>query len=125
MDPAPGYERLLRVVLAVAIVGGPLGFLLGGLLAPAVHNSGRSTIAANAAANPVINATHLAAFAVASFLLPIGAAGLAYLAYRRTPWLPTIGGLLGVAGWLPFAALTALDGLAATMPNCPTAGHMR
>jgi multidrug transporter EmrE-like cation transporter len=120
--PAPGYERLLQVVLAVAIVGGPLGFFLGGLLAPAVHNSGQSTIAANAGANPAINVTHLAAFAVASFLLPIGAVGLAYLAYRRAPWLATIGGLLGVAGWLPFAALTALDGLAATMAQLPDSG---
>ncbi len=117
--PMPGYERLLHWVLAIAIVGGPLGYLLGGLLAPAVHHSGRSTIASNAAANSLTNATHLAAFVVASFLLPIGAAGLAHLAYRRTPWLATIGGLLGMVGWLPFSALTALDALAATMAHLP------
>lgn len=87
----PGYERLLRTVLAATIVGGPLGYLIGGLLAPAIHTSGRSTIDANAVANPATNAVHLMAFVVASFLLPVGAVGLAYLAYRRTPWLATIG----------------------------------
>jgi hypothetical protein len=107
------------MVLAAAIVGGPLGYLLGGLFAPAVHTSARSTITANAAANPVANTTHLAAFVAASFLLPIGAGGLAYLAYRRTPWLATIGGLLGVVGWLPFSALAALDALALTMAHLP------
>lgn len=43
----PGNERLLRMLLATAIVGGPLGHLLGGLLAPAIHTSGPSTIDAN------------------------------------------------------------------------------
>ncbi|XAS67698.1 hypothetical protein V3C33_20175 [Micrococcaceae bacterium Sec5.7] len=115
----PGHERLLRVVLATAIVGGPLGYLVGGLLAPAIHGSARSTIDANAAANPVTNAVHLTAFVVASFLLPVGAAGLAHLAYRRTPWLASIGGLLGVLGWLLFSALAALDDLANTMAHVP------
>ncbi|MDQ0212074.1 hypothetical protein [Arthrobacter bambusae] len=110
-----GTERVLRIVLAIAIVGGPLGYLVGGLLAPAIHTSGASTIDANAAADPVTNAVHVAAFVIASFLLPAGAAGLAYLCYRRMPWLATIGGLLGVVGWLPFSALAALDDLASTM----------
>lgn len=38
-----GTERVLRIVLATAIVGGPLGYLVGGLLAPAVHTSGTAT----------------------------------------------------------------------------------
>ena len=108
--------------MAVAVVGGPLGFLVGGALAPGVHVSGQATIAANAAANPVANAVHLAAFFVASFLLPIGAAGLAYLCYGRTPWLATIAGLLGVTGWLPFSALTALDDLGSAMATMPDSG---
>jgi hypothetical protein len=118
----PGHERLRRVVLAVAITGGPLAFVLGGVLAPSIHDTGQSSIAANAAANPIINATHLAAFVLASFLLPIGAIGLARLAYRRTPWLATIGGLLAVVGWLPFSALAALDDLASTMAQLPNSG---
>ena len=118
--PAP--ERLLRVVAAIAIVGGPLGFLVGGALAPAVHGSSRSTIAANVAASPVTNAAHLAGFVVASYLLPIGAIALASLAYRRTPWLATIGGLLAVVGWLPFSALAALDDLASAMAELPGSG---
>src|SRR6266542_3377640 len=86
----PSYQRRWQVVLAVAIVGGPLAYLLGGLLAPAIHDSGQASIAANAAANPTSNALHLAAFVLASYLLPIGAIGLAGLAYPRAPWLATI-----------------------------------
>jgi hypothetical protein len=115
----PGYQRLRQVVLAVAIVGGPLAFVVGGVLAPSIHETGQSTIAANVASNPVINALHVAAFVLASFLLPIGAFGLARLAYDRTPWLATIGGLLAVVGWLPFSALAALDDLARTMAQLP------
>jgi hypothetical protein len=118
----PGYQRLWQVVLAVAIVGGPLAFALGGVLAPSIHNTGQASIAANAAANPTTNAAHLAAFVLASYLLPIGAVGLAYLAYPRTPSLATIGGLLAVVGWLPFSALAALDDLTATMAHLPNSG---
>lgn len=122
--PVPGPERLWRVVVAIAVVGGPLGYLVGSALHPPVQEigTGALTIAANAEADPFINGLHLVAYVAASFLLPIGAAGLGYLAYHRTPWLATIGGLLGVAGWLPFAALTALDDLANTMAHLPDAG---
>jgi len=106
----------------VAIVGGPLAFVLGGVLAPSIHDTGRSSIAANAVANPVANGTHLAAFVVASYLLPIGAIGLARLAYPRRPWLATIGGLLALVGWLPFSALTALDDLTSSMAQLPAGG---
>lgn len=64
---------------------------------------------------------------VASYLLPIGAAGLAYLAHRRTPWAAAIGGLLAVVGWLPFSALTALDDLinvVADQPDASTLGGL-
>ena len=118
----PAHRRLLQLVMAVAIVGGPLSYLLGGLLAPAIHDSGRASIAANAAADPKSNAAHLAAFVLASFLLPVGAVGLAQLAYPRAPWLATIGGLLAVVGWLPFSALAALDDLTSTMASLPDGG---
>jgi multidrug transporter EmrE-like cation transporter len=121
----PGPERLCRAVMAIAIVGGPLGYLVGSALHPPVQEIGEGglTIAANAGADPFTNAVHLVAYVVASFLLPIGAAGLGYLAYRRTPWLAAISGLLGVVGWLPFAALTALDDLARTMAHLPESGR--
>jgi hypothetical protein len=119
---ASGPRRLCQAVLAVAIVGGPLAFVLGGVLAPSIHDTGRSSIAANAAANPVANGAHLAAFVVASYLLPIGAIGLAHLAYPRRPWLATIGGLLALVGWLPFSALTALDDLTSSMAQLPASG---
>jgi hypothetical protein len=118
----PPYRRLLQVVMAVAIVGGPLAYVLGGLLAPAIHDTGQASIAANAAAGQATNAVHLAAFVLASFLLPIGAVGLAQLAYPRAPWLATTGGLLAVVGWLPFSALAALDDLTSTMASLPDGG---
>lgn len=118
----PGHQRLIRWVLAIAVAGGPLGYLVGGLFAPAIHIAGPATLAANASAEPVANMVHLAAFFFASFLLPLGAAALAYLSYRRAPWLATIGGLLGVLGWLPFSALAALDDLASTMARLPGDG---
>jgi hypothetical protein len=118
----PAYRRLLELVMAVAIVGGPLTYVLGGVLAPSIHDTGQASIAANAAAGRTTNAVHLAAFVLASFLLPIGAVGLAQLAYSRAPWLATIGGLLAVVGWLPFSALTALDDLTSTMASLPDSG---
>ncbi|MFC0439989.1 hypothetical protein [Kutzneria buriramensis] len=117
MDPA----RLIRTVLAAAVVGGPLAACVGGLLSPAIHENGAVSIARNAAADPLGNGTHLAMFALASFLLPLSAVGLAWLAYPRTPWLATIGGLLAVLGWLPYSALTALDDLADQMAHLPNA----
>ncbi|WP_125609809.1 hypothetical protein [Specibacter cremeus] len=115
----PGHERLLRIVGAVAIVGGPLGYLVGGLLAPAIHGTGAATLDANATANPAANAVHVIAFVAASYLLPLGAVALGYLAYRHTPWQATIAGILGVVGWLPFSALAALDDLAIAMAGMP------
>jgi hypothetical protein len=118
----PAHRRLLQWVMAAAIVGGPLAYVLGGVLAPSIHDTGRASIAANAAAGQATNAAHLAAFVLASFLLPIGAAGLAQLAYPRAPWLATVGGLLAVVGWLPFSALAALDDLTSTMASLPDSG---
>ncbi|KAB8191962.1 hypothetical protein FH608_028905 [Nonomuraea phyllanthi] len=104
----------------MSIVGGPLSFLLGGLLAPPLmHMGGAETIAANAEADPAANTAHVIAFVAAGFLLPIGVVGLAWLARRHAPWPATIGGLLGVLGWIPLSALTALDELARTMGQLP------
>ena len=116
-----GPQALIRWVLAVAIVGGPLGYALGSRLIPSVHEPGTTTLAA-VQANPVTNAVHMVAYVLASFLLPIGALGLAYLAYRRTPWLATVGGLLAVLGWLPMPALVALDDLATVAAGLPARG---
>jgi hypothetical protein len=118
----PGYQRLTRVVLAASIVGGPLAFFVGGMLSPAIHESGQATLDANEALGQTGNAVRLAAFFAASFLLPLSAMGLARLAYDRAPWLATIGGLIAVLGWLPFSALTALDDLGVAMlhPSAPS-----
>ncbi|MFJ2032900.1 hypothetical protein [Streptosporangium sp. NPDC087985] len=108
--------------MAVAIIGGPLGYAVGSILISTVHEDGATSIAANAATNPITNTVHLVAYILASFLLPLGAVGLAQLAYARVPWLATIGGLLAVVGWLPFSALTALDDLMRAMAQLPGSG---
>lgn len=114
-----GVWRKIRAVLAVAIVGGPLGYLIGGVLSPSINATGQASIAASAAADPVANGAHMVAFVLASYLLPIGAVGLARLAYPHAPRLATVGGLLAVVGWLPFAALTALDDVTNAMAATP------
>jgi hypothetical protein len=72
----PSDERLLRIIVAIAIVGGPLGYLFGGALSPSVHRSGAETIASSSSANPGRNVLPLIAFFAASFLPPVGAAAL-------------------------------------------------
>jgi hypothetical protein len=104
-----GPTTLVFAALAIAVVGGPLGYLVGGALSPSIHQPAATSIAAAATADPATNAAHLVAFVVASYLLPVGGVALAWLAFGSRPWLATIGGLLAVAGWLPFSALTALD----------------
>jgi hypothetical protein len=73
--------------------------------------NGAANIAANAAANPLTNQLHVATYVLETFLLPLSVLGLAGLAIRRSPWLATIGGGLGLFGWLPWSALTAQDDL--------------
>lgn len=111
--------RLRRIASAVAVIGGPVGFLIGGLLSPTVQFDGAALIAANVAAGPLGNAAHLVAFGVASLLLPVSVLAMAGLVRPRSPWAAMIGGALGLLGWTPLAALTALDGLIYTMAQQP------
>ncbi|MFD2078224.1 hypothetical protein SAMN05421678_1308 [Actinopolymorpha cephalotaxi] len=113
-------QRLLHRLTAASVVGGPLCFWLGGLLAPpSMHTDGGQTVAANLAADPATNTAHLIAFFAASFLLPVSIVGLARLSWARTPWLSALGGLAGVVGWIPLSALTALDAAAVAMARMP------
>ena len=91
----------------------PIFLLLGTLLNPAVGGiaAGAANIAANATADPTTNQLHLAFYAVETFLLPVSVLALAGLVLDRSPWLATIGGGLGLVGWLPWAALVAQDDL--------------
>jgi hypothetical protein len=101
---------------AAAILIAPIAFTVGGWLDPVVHvTNGAANITANATANPVTNGLHLAAFVLDSFLLPISVIGMARLAMRGSPWLATVGGALGLVGWLPFSALTAQEDLTLQM----------
>ena len=104
-----------RILLAAAVVGGPLGYLVGGALSPSIHAAAGAAITAAAGANAVTNTIHVVAFVVASYLLPVGALALAWLAYPRHRRLAVVGGVLGLLGWVPFSALAALDDLTNAM----------
>jgi hypothetical protein len=113
-----GNRTMIRAILAVSIVGGPLGYLIGGALSPAINGTSHDSIVASAASHAP-NTVHMLAFVLASYLLPIGVLGLAYLAYPATPRLAAIGGIIGMVGWLPFSALTALDDATNAMAHMP------
>ena len=112
--PSGSAARVLRhAVYAAAMLLAPILLLPGTFLNPAVGGigAGAANIAANAAADPTSNQLHIAIYLVETFLLPVGVLGLAGLALRRSPWLATIGGGLGLIGWLPWSALVAQDDL--------------
>ncbi len=111
LDPRP--RALRHSVYATAMLLAPIFLLLGTLLNPAVGGiaAGAANIAANATADPTTNQLHLAFYAVETFLLPVSVLALAGLVLDRSPWLATIGGGLGLVGWLPWAALVAQDDL--------------
>lgn len=102
-----------RVGFAAAIALAPLAFIPGTIFNPAIGGIGKgaANIAVNVAANPFTNQLHVAAYVLLSFLLPVSVVGMAWLAIQRSPWLGTIGGGLGLIGWIPFAALAAQDDL--------------
>ena len=115
---------LRRSGFAAAILLAPLVFVPGTIFNPAIGGIGAGAVnlAANAAASTLTNQLHIAAYVLESFLLPISVLGMAGLAMRRSPWLATIGGALGLIGWLPFSALAAQDDLTfrmAEMGNGP------
>jgi hypothetical protein len=112
--------RLLRLVLVLAVVVAPLAFAVGAVLNPAVGGTAADNISRNAHANGVTNQLHIVGFVVASLLLPLSMIGLAYPARVAAPWLSTLGGLVGVLGWLPLSALTAQDDLTRTIATMPT-----
>ena len=114
--PRTGPAFVLNAGFALAILLGPIAFVIGAVFEPAAHlPSGMENIALNAAANPFTNGLHVAAFVAASFLLPISVLGMARLAMARSPWLATIGGAVGLIGWVPLAALAAQDDLTLQM----------
>ena len=108
-----GPYALRRAVFAASIVLAPLVLVPGTLFNPGIGGIGNATanLAANAAASPFTNQLHVAAYVLESFLLPLSVIGLAGLAMRGSPWLATVGGGLGLVGWLPWPALTAQDDL--------------
>ena len=112
-----GAETVRRAVLAAAILLAPIVLIPGTIFNPAIGGIGQGAadLAANAGANALTDQLHVAAYVLESFLLPLSVLGLAGLAMRRSPWLGTIGGGLGVVGWLPFSALAAQDDLTLRM----------
>jgi hypothetical protein len=108
-----GPLALRRTVFAASILLAPLLLVPGTIFNPGIGGigNGAANLAANAAASPITNQLHVATYVLETFLLPLSVIGLAGLALRRSPWLATIGGGLGLLGWLPWSALTAQDDL--------------
>ena len=115
-----------RAVFAASIMLAPLVLIPGTLFNPAVGGigAGAANIAANTAADPVTNQLHLATYVLETFLLPLSTLGMAGLAIRRSPWLATIGGGLGLIGWLPWSALVAQDDLTYEMAQAGSSPHV-
>lgn len=111
----PGWSPAAcrRGAFAAAILLAPIVLIPGTIFNPAIGGigAGAANLAANASANPATNQAHVYAYVLLSFLLPISVIGIAALGIRRSPWLGTIGGALGIVGWLPFGALAAQDDL--------------
>jgi hypothetical protein len=115
-QPRSQADVFQDIAFALAILVAPITYCLGGVLDPIVHVvDGTSNIAAYASANPYTNGLHLASFVLGSFVLPISIIGIARLLMPRSPWFATIGGGLGLLGWLPFSALTAQEDLTLQM----------
>ena len=116
-DNKPAHGQTPRVfrhaVYAATMLLAPALLIPGTLFNPAVGGigAGAANIAANAAADPTTNQLHIAVYVLETFVLPASVVGLAGLALRRSPWLATIGGGLGLIGWLPWSALAAQDDL--------------
>jgi hypothetical protein len=110
---AHAARALRHAVYAASMVLAPALLFPGTLLNPAVGGigAGAKNIVANAAADPTTNQLHIAIYVLETFLLPLGILGLAGLTLRRSPWLATVGGGLGLIGWLPWSALAAQDDL--------------
>ncbi|HEY6408494.1 MAG TPA: hypothetical protein VIY29_13590 [Ktedonobacteraceae bacterium] len=107
----PLYRHVQNVFFAAGIGLAPLTLTLYATLAPLLRGTGSTAIAANLAANPLANQLHLAFGVATGFLLPISSLGMAVLTLKRAPWLATLGGILGLVGWLPWAPLIALEAL--------------
>lgn len=105
----------VRAIVAVATVAAPVAVLVGTLLNPAIGGTAQANLAANATGGTA-DLIHVAAFVAATFLLPLNALGLAWVAASR---LSAWGGLLGLVSWLPFAALTAQDDLTWRLAHQP------
>lgn len=107
----PLYRYIQNVFLAAGIGLAPLTLTLYATLSPFLRGTGSVAIAANMAANPLTNQLHLAFGVATGFLLPIGSLGIAVLTYKRAPWLATLGGILGLVGWLPWTTLIGQEAM--------------
>jgi hypothetical protein len=107
----PSYVRAQRIFLAVGIGVAPFTLTLYQIFSPLLRGNGQAMIAANLAANPTTNQLHLVFGVTTGFLLVIGFLGMSLLAMKGAPWLATLGGMLGVLGWIPWSPLMGLEAL--------------
>lgn len=113
----PAYRKFHRACLAMCIVLAPLVLFLGFALDPTggvgVPASARVLAANFQAVSPLQIQLFLYFNAVTAYVFPLSFIGLGLLAMRRSPWLATIGMILGLAGSLPFVVFVGPEALAA------------
>ncbi len=117
----PAYRKLHRALLAVCIAIAPLVILLGFALDPELGTplQGAATIAAWKADNPLLIQWFLFFNVVTPYVYPVSIFALGLLAMKRSPWLATIGILIGLAGALPFAVFVAQESFAYELIHVP------
>ncbi len=108
----PAYRKVQHTFFAACIVLGPLlavvGFAINSTLGVTV---GHDAIAASVAANDGADLFHVLVGVVGSVLMPFAFLGMALLAMRGAPWLATIGGAIGMVGWITMAVFIGQDSL--------------
>jgi len=113
----PFYRKFQRACLAACIVLAPVVLFLGFALDPTggvgVLSDARVLAANFQAASPLQIQLFLYLNAVTVYFFPVSFIGLGLLAMRRSPWLATIGMIVGLAGSLPFAVFVGPEALAA------------
>lgn len=108
----PTYRKVHHAFFAACIVLGPLLAVVGFAINPTIGVTvGHDAIAASVAANDGANLFHVLVGVVGSMLMPFAFLGMALLAMRGAPWLATIGGAIGMVGWITMAVFVGQDSL--------------
>lgn len=115
----PAYRKFHRACLAACMLLAPVVLILGFAVDPTggvgVPASVNVVAAEFKAASPLQIQFFLWVNAVTVYFFPLSFIGLGLLAMRHSPWLATLGIILGLMGSLPFAFFVGPEELAASL----------